>query len=720
MPTKEEVKAKAAELRKALKKLDAFAGGDGERAAQSSRMRDKRANEKDVAVPACEDPVRRASLEADDVAWLMYYFAAESGCDDPFTYQFTAQQLDMIAAIRTAIVDGGDQALAASRGEGKTLLCERMLLKYTLQGVLRFAVLFAATGAGAENSLDSIKGCLENNDRLAADYPEVVTPVLALDNTPNRAHYMTVSGKRHDNGKPYHMAACKFTWCGQEVILPNVPGSPAARGIIATRGLDAAVRGVRKKGRRVDLAVIDDPDTEETARSEDQAEKLEGRIDKAIAGLGGQKRNCGRVMLTTLQSRISVSYKFTDPVQKPSWKGKRFRFLIKKPDRMDLWDEYISLRRADWVQGTTDAHELYVASREAMETGAVVSNPNRYVNGELSALQFYFNKVAQLGPDAVATEYDNDPPEESGPIESGITAHRVQRQVSGYARRILPPGVVLITQGIDARKVALHWVIRAWRADGTGFTIDYGVHEVLGTVYGSDEGVDTAIRRAILARMEVSKTTDYMTSEGGECKQIDLTLVDAGWRTDAVYAACAEIGLGIMPVMGFGRSSGCTQANFSEYQRATQDKRPGDGWFLSRKGKLWLVCADTDRWKAWEHDRWMTDPLSPGTMMLFGSRGERQDRMSDDEKNHHAYARHITNELEVEEIVKGVLKRHWKAKSENTHWLDASYYADVAANIKGIRIEAASAPAKKVSTPALAAPSERRTLAEMAQAARGK
>jgi hypothetical protein len=233
----------------------------------------------------------------------------------------------------------------------------------------------------------------------------------------------------------------------------------------------------------------------------------------------------------------------------------------------------------------------------------------------------------------------------------------------------------------------MHWVVRAWRADGTGFVIDYGVHEVHGTVYGSDEGLDQAIYRAVLGRMEEFAGTDYCWPNDSRCSAERFTLIDAGYRTDAIYNACREIGVGIAPVMGFGKSSGCTQANFSQVQRRTVDKKPGDGWFMSRqKRNNWLVCADADRWKAWEHDRWMTAPNRPGCLQMFGQPSAKADRLSDDEKSHHAYARHICNEIEIEEVHKGTLRRLWKAKSDNVHWLDASYYSDVAANMKGISL----------------------------------
>ena len=426
-------------------------------------------------------------------------------------------------------------------------------------------------------------------------------------------------------------------------------------------------------------------------------------------------------MLTTIQNRICASYRYTDPQQKPTWKGKRFRFLIAPPARLDLWEEYVQTRHAEliaYASGESEdphcrkSHALYLKNRSAMDAGAIVANPHRFNPSKLpdgtqtedSALQFYYNEVARIGPEAVATELDNDPPEEAGPVESGITARRIQRQLSGYDRKIVPPGCIKITRGVDCRKVALHWVVRAWRPDGSGFTIDYGVHEVQGTTYNSDEGLDVALKRSILDYLERStiESAYCELAERGELKPrvIDRTLIDAGWRTDAVYAACREAGLGVMPVMGCGRSAGCVRANFSQELRATKDKKPGDGWFLSRRPGLWLVLADSDRWKAWEHDRWMTAPGRPGCMMLFGQNSDRPERLSEDEKAHHSFARHICNEVEVEEPHKGTIRRRWKTKSDNVHYLDASYYSDVAANMEGIRVVvAAPKPAAAATKP---------------------
>jgi len=677
-----------------------------ERNRDTIRKRAASATAKDVYIePApATNKRRRKRLEKNDAKWLMYYFGVKSNSHNPFWYKFTSQQLQMIEAIGHAARWGGDQSLAASRGEGKTTFFERLLTKYALEGRIKFGVLCAATGTAAANSLEAIRDSLETNDLLYDDYREVCWPVRALENTPNRAHYQTVSGKRFDNRKPFSHEPSRFSWCGQSVVFPEVPGSPSAGAIIATRGLDAAVRGLKRKGRRPDIVGIDDPDTEESARSEEQAKKLEDRIDKALGGLGGQQRGIARVMLTTLQNRICVSYRFTDPEQKPSWKGKRYRFRIKPPDMPDLWDEYISIWQGCIQELSKDgkcldpfarkAHDFYLANRKSMDVGAVVANPNRFnpeklPDGsqlEVSALQRYYNEVARIGPEAVAAEYDNNPPEESGPIESGITAHRVQRQVSGYSRRLVPPEVACVVQGIDVGKFACHFVVKAFRTDATAFVIDYGVQEVLGTIRGSDEALDKHILRALYARRETVLENPYAKADG-EIVEVQKTIVDAGYRTDAVYHFCREAGIAYQAAMGFGKSSGCAKTSFNGPVRVTADKRPGDGWFLTARPQgVWLCGMDTDRWKGWEHDRWMTPADLPGTCLLFGERGI-GDRLSDDQKHHFSFSKHITAEVESEDPTKNKgMVRKWKVKSDTNHYLDASYMADVAANMCGITL----------------------------------
>jgi hypothetical protein len=670
---------------------------NSERQRDAERKRSQRAAEREVHVPKCENRRRRKRLEKDDAKWLRWYFG------ETFWYAFTPQQAEMIAAIRNAILFGVDQAIAASRGEGKTALFERLLLKYALSGAIGFALLCRATGPMAEDSLNEIKEAIEENDRLCADYPEVCVPVRALEGAPQRAQTQLVSGWRHDTGKRFSRAKSRFSWCGHQIIFPNVPGSPSARAVFATRGLDAEVRGLKKYGRRPDVIGVDDPDTEETIYSGEQAKKLERRIDRGLAASGGQQRQAARIMLTTLQRITCVSAKFTDRKEKPSWNGKRFRFLVKPSGHPELCQEYVALVQSDQQEGdrySRRAHQFYLDHQAEIEAGAEIANPNRF-NGEkladgsrreVSALQHYLNEVARIGQEAVSTEYDNDPPEEAQVQESGITPSRVQCQVSGYQRRAIPPGCTVLTQGIDVNKRYCHWVVRAWRPEpagyATGFTVDYGITEVYGTKKGSDEGLDEALVSALHVRREELVDHPY-AFESGELLEPQLHLVDSKWRKEAIFRFCDEAGWGWYPAVGYGRSTGCIAPNFREPVQSNQNKVMGwQAFSAPRVDGGWMVHIFADHYKAWEHDRWMSDPRRPGALLLFGEpgRGSHRSEMSDDERGHMAYAHHICAEIEVEEPIRGVMKRYWKPKSHNNHWLDASYRADCAAAMCGIRL----------------------------------
>jgi hypothetical protein len=261
----------------------------------------------------------------------------------------------------------------------------------------------------------------------------------------------------------------------------------------------------------------------------------------------------------------------------------------------------------------------------------------------------------------------------------------------------------VVTEGIDPGKRALHWIVRAWKQVGdspaTGYTIDYGVQDVHGTKPGSDEGVDQAILRALHERRDAVLASPYVT-EDGQPIATWLSLIDSAWKRDAVFQFCSEAGIGYYPAIGHGRSSGCTTTNFYEPVKSNPNKIMGWQYFsTTRTDGGWIIHANADHWKGWEHDRWMQDSARPGALMLYGRVSDDPDHLSIDQRGHFTYAHHICAEVEVEEPVKGTLKRYWKNKSDNNHWLDASYRCDVAAAMCGLRLFGMPPPPPAPSTP---------------------
>lgn len=663
--------------------------------SDAARKRAKRAKDRDLSIPPVADPALRAACLADPYLFLPTCFPKA------FYQPFTTDRREMGDAILHAARYGGDQAVAGPRGDGKTRLALFGSFYLAVRRELQFPLIISKSGRRADRELRNLKDAIRDSDEFAALFPEVAIPIRALGGWSSRARQQTVF--------------CQFThleWGENTIVLPKIDtallvangwnsgiDSASDGQIIASLGVEGPIRGFSVRNRRPDTAIIDDIDDRESAESETQTEDRERIIEEDIGGLAGPDKTISRVMLCTLLNHTCIAATYTDRTKKPSWKGQRHKLLETPPAREDLWAEYVTLRqsRAETDPDARVAHQFYLANRADMDAGAVVTNPYRFDSrplsdgsqNEVSALQSYYNLVADRGEGHVKTEYQNDPPLREGPIASGLTSSRVQKQLSGYVKQVVPPECLLLTAGIDIGKWWLHWVICAWTDDGTGYVIDYGATKTTGATYGNDAGLDLVIHRAILELLEQRRATTYHAESGP--MPIALTLVDASYRTDGVYSACSEAGIGVLPIMGFGKSEGgAARTTFRPELNTGADKRPGDGWWLHRLGRIWLCGADSDRWKSWVHDRWMTAPGNPGCLYLFGLPAGPGERFSADERSHGDFALQATAEVEIEEMVRGRLVRKWKHERDSNHLGDALYYAAVAANIKGIRLPMAA------------------------------
>jgi hypothetical protein len=138
----------------------------------------------------------------------------------------------------------------------------------------RVVVLIGADEAHAIGILESVKLELETNDLLLADFPAVCAPIRALDGIANRCKGQLYQGQRTHIG-----------WNDKEIVLPTIPG--AASSGVRVRGITGRIRGMKRKDRRPDLVVIDDPQTDESAASPEQSCKRLRVLMGAILGLAG-------------------------------------------------------------------------------------------------------------------------------------------------------------------------------------------------------------------------------------------------------------------------------------------------------------------------------------------------------------------------------------------------------------------------------------------------
>jgi hypothetical protein len=663
----------------------------------ASRKRKQRAEERAIVIPHPQNLERRESLEVDTLQWLSYYL--HTAFADPFTQD----QEEMIASTEAVMQDGSRQAIAAPRGDGKTTIVKGVIVKAICTGLLDFIVGIGATGRQTEEAiLEGVKYEFEVNDRLAADYPEICFPVRAMEGSPRRATMQT-----HLDADGVHRRT-DFQWAGDGVVFPTVinlewmnksnakqieivekiDGKDVSRKVWAsrasdicfrTRGLDAAILGLIYHNRRPKFVLVDDPDTEESASSPVQTEKRCKTLRRSIAHLGG-KRRMGVVLLTTIRALDSVSDIFTDPKREPSYNGRRYRALKTWPEREELWDEYVAIRRTyePMVEGARDkAHKdavsFYVKNRVDMERQAEVSNPYRFdiENGQLSALQRCFDIIADDGREAFETECQNNPPTEEKQEEAGITDLMVRSRVNGRMKCVCSAESIGLTIGIDVGKYACFYSTVAWMPQGYGEVIDYDRIEVHNP---NEIGIEKAITTALLGFRDNLIAEPYVNQDG-EPVTPRMVFIDAQYQTDAVHAFCKASGTPYYPTHGYG--TGHPGMKAFHVPSAGTGVVVGDHLYSKIDAGIRQFHIDADHWKAWVHSRFMIDVGKPASLSLYGA----------DPRVHTLYSAHLTSETQVDEFIRGKgVKRSWKKTNRNNHWFDSTSLASAAGSLLGVSV----------------------------------
>ena len=614
-------------------------------------------------VPRCKNPERRRLAEADVYLWIETYFS------HVFTDPFTEQRKAIVSTIFECALTKRTQAIAAPRGIGKTSLACVVLLFMIVTGQIRFAVVYAANASRVEELMENLRALLisEESEIFAEDYPELVYPMRDVEGASQKCRLQTVDGK-----------LTKMQWKPKAIKFPSVRGNVCGGSVLLAISLESATRGVMKEGKRPDFVLIDDPETDAGAQSQPIIDKLRKKIINGIGGMARQGKRLGMLMLTTIQSIVSLSYEFTDIAKRPAWNGKRWRAVEAWPTNKALWEEYVFLRKEDQQNGDQSgrqANALYESRREEMDAGAVVSNPYAIYDGCISAIQSIYNEVADKGMEFVLTEYQNDPPKDDATETSGLTDLRIISKQWTGEQYIMPDATQIVTATIDLGKYACHWEVNAWLANDAGFTIDYGVLEVKGTeVNGDKTQTETAIYRALSEFYDLMRTERYFTDRG-EWRQVNLVMVDSGEFTDAVYRFCATTSGLFVASKGYGDTYS---------HRPTPDKILGNHYYLApvvydNHKRINLVHLDSNHWKQVAHDAWLTPTLNEdasfraGSMCLYHT---------PEKSRHHTIAKHKTAEEYRETFIPGKgMKRAWFKVRANNHWGDTGYMGFAAREI---------------------------------------
>jgi len=660
------------------------------------RKAKERARGREVIIPVPKNIERRNACLQDPELLLTTYFV------ETYFEPFTEDRSDMLRSIWRAAQYGGDQAIAASRGEGKTTLAMDGAFCLMISSLSFFPVIIGKNQDASSDELKALRERIMASELFIEDFPEIGVPLQAVGPQTASARLQTVGGKFVG----MYLGVKHFALPNISIDqLPHWPSNiiPVSRGqVMGAVGIEGRLRGFKFRSHRPTIGIIDDVEDKDSARSDDQIAKNETIIEEDISGMGASAERICRVYLCTTLNRKCNAYKYTDRKQKPSWNGRRYRKMITPPARMDLVEQYIELRKMRDGDTDPDAREAFRFWRDnqgELERGAVVSNTHSYskkthADGEpleLSAIQSYYNRVADVGQKAVSTEIDNDPPETVGPQGIGLTSSIVRSRLTGLLRGEYPDGCQFVTVGLDIGKYDSHWVKIAWSGNAIGKIIDYGTMVNGGMSSKTDSKI---VMAALLPNL--MKWRNDMIADG----RLDFCLVDAGDYTEAIYEfirkACG---------VPFAASKGWDDGRFSR-TKDTDTRRNFHEVYASNQPaeRLWLYNVNTEFWKYWLHQRFVTptydenEMANDGTLSLFSSPGNR--------KIHHEYSQQIMSEEMQEEFVvgKGIVRK-WVEISVNNHYLDATALACAAAGCLGVRLvarESLTPSAPTPSRPALA------------------
>jgi len=548
--------------------------------------------------------------------------------------------------------------------------------------------------------LDTIKMELDGNERLLADFPEVVYPIQCLDGIANRC-----------SGQLYQGQRTHISWTAKEIVLPTIERSAASGAIVKVAGITGRIRGMKYKRAdgqtmRPSLVVLDDPQTDESARSLSQCATRESILAGAVLGLAGPGKKISGIMPCTVIRPDDMADRLLDRDKHPQWQGERTKMVYAFPENEKLWSRYAEiraecLRRGD---GITEATEFYRAHRQAMDEGSHVAWPERFNHDELSAIQHAMNLKLQ-DEAAFFAEYQNEPlPEEAGD-ENELTADEIAAKTNRMERRAIPIGCNHVTLFIDVQQALLFYVACAWEDSFTGYVVDYGTYPDQRRPYFTLRDA----RHTLAAATKVSGlegsiyaglerlTTDLLGREwkrdDGAMIRIERCLIDASWgsSTDVVYQFCRQSAHASIVMPSHGRFVGASSQPFSEYKRKTGD-RVGHNWRIpSVRGKRAVrhVVYDTNYWKSFVHARLAVAMGDRGRLSLFGVKPE----------THCLLAEHLTAEYRVKTEGRGRTVDEWKMRPErgDNHWFDCLVGCAVAASMQGVMLEGTegAAPAKR-------------------------
>lgn len=487
-----------------------------------------RRNFGEPGLPPVRNPARREKCRLDLPLFLRTYLPTI------YTRPFSPAGLRFLGDIQELMLYGGLKCMAQPRGTGKTALITGAMLWAAVYGHRKYLAAIAAKDSLADQLVKDILSDLQAQE-VMADFPEYSIPFLALEGRAQRCPSQTYKGRP--------------TRIQQKVdclVLPSLLGGPGDGAIIQAAGLTGAVRGMHQvdangKWVRPDFALLDDPQTRESAKSQTQTDDREQIILGDVLGLAGHDVDISAVMACTVIKKGDLADRFLDVKTRPEWRGQREKLVTKWGGTAALWEEFDALWRDEKAgqQPPGSCSKWWMDHKAAIEKGSKVLDPNLYGEGEVSALQHARHLYLKHGEYSFDAEYQNDPQSDTPEAEYHLASEDVLGKLNHRVRGAIPDDCPTVTAGVDINRYAIAWCVAASNLAGDVAVIDYGWWRPRGRRQVWEDGEN---REAKIAA-GVNAVVDGILTNPKYGDAVSTVAVDAGYAASTVYDAAQALQL---------------------------------------------------------------------------------------------------------------------------------------------------------------------------------
>lgn len=667
------------------------------RKKEAARKRRERASATDIGgIDDIDNPIRRAMCERDFGLFCKTYLP------DVFALEWSSSHKIAIRRIQEAVLVGGSFAFAMPRGSGKSSLSRAAVLWAILYQHSRYTYLIGANAKKAQDALDTIKVWLRYVEPIVVDFPEICQAIVCLNGVAQRAASQKCGG-----------TPTEIEWTGDRVVLPSnpLPGNhpefdskdptklaPSSGAVIGVSGLDGAgIRGstyTTTTGNiiRPDFVVIDDPQTDDSAKSKTQVQDRLDLINGAVLKMSGPGVKMRGVIPCTIIRQDDLAHRVLDKKQSPFWRGEVTRLMESMPANMEAWDRYFAVYEGCLAADELDmspANDYYLEHREELDEGAVHSWPERFNPDEISAIQNAMNLYYQ-DQSSFMSEMQNDPIDTSATLNL-LTVEEIQSKQSPYVRNRVPDPAAYLTCHIDVHKHILYYSTVAWQQDFTGYVVDYGTFPEQNRRVFNHGDIKTKLSDVIHYESEeeqihygleelVTQLSIAYESNDGSSVSLSKVLIDSGYQKDVVEQFCLTNPSILMPMAGKGVKA--TEKPLMD-NPSKDTVVVGYNWLIKpsvkHRSSLQWCLADVNFYKTFMHERLVVGSGGSGCLEIF----------AEEPRKHEMFASHLRAEVydEVFSDRTGRRVKEWQLLvGQDNHYFDTLVGNCVAASILGCQL----------------------------------